>query len=122
MPLAEGGGTKMQPTNRNSGCLTGVVAAFSRMFLIFAWIARPIAFDAVFGSWIWPCLGFLFLPFTTLMYVILVQGVGRIDGLDYLWLGLAVLLDIASVGAAGASNRNRLPAGVPGSTQGDIAP
>jgi hypothetical protein len=104
------------PTN-NSGCLTGAVAGFSRMFLIFAWIARPIAFDAVFHSWIWPCLGFLFLPFTTLMYVILVQGVGRIGGADYLWLILAVVLDLASVAAAGATNRNRIPAGVPGSTQ-----
>jgi len=105
-----------------SGCLTGAVAGFSRMFLLFAWIGRPIAFDAAFGGWIMPCLGFLFLPFTTLMYLILVQGVGRIGGLDYLWLGLAVVLDIASVGAAGASNRDRLPAGVPGSTAPPAAP
>jgi hypothetical protein len=50
------------------------------------------------------------------MYVLLVQGVGRIQGLDYLWLLLAVLIDVASIGAAGAANRNRTPAGVPGST------
>jgi hypothetical protein len=85
--------------------------------LLFAWLARPAMMDAAFGSFIIPCLGFLFLPFTTLMYVLLIQGVGAIEGLDWLWLFLAVILDLASIGAAGATNRNRIPAGVPGSTQ-----
>ena len=71
--------------------------------------------DRAFGTFILPCLGFLFLPFTTLMYVFLKQGVGTIQGLDWLWLLLAVILDLASIGAAGASNRNRIPAGYPGS-------
>ncbi len=101
--------------NSNSGCLTAVVSSFSRIMLLFVWIARPVMMDATFNSFIMPCLGFLFLPFTTLMYVLLKQGVGTIQGLDWLWLFLAVLLDIASVGAAGASNRNRIPAGYPGS-------
>jgi hypothetical protein len=33
-----------------------------------------------------------------------------------LWLILAVILDIATLGGAGMANRNRIPAGVPGST------
>ena len=101
--------------SNNSGCLTAVVSSFSRIMLLFAWIARPALMDATFGSFIIPCLGFLFLPFTTLMYVFLKQGVGTIQGLDWLWLLLAVILDLASVGAAGAANRNRIPAGYPGS-------
>ena len=32
------------------------------------------------------------------MYVFLKQGVGTIQGLDWLWLFLAVLLDVASIG------------------------
>ena len=102
-------------TNNSSGCLTAVVSSFSRIMLLFAWIARPALMDATFGTFIIPCLGFLFLPFTTLMYVFLVQGVGTIQGLDWLWLFLAVILDLASVGAAGATNRDRIPAGYPGS-------
>jgi hypothetical protein len=51
------------------------------------------------------------------MYVLLSQGIGRIGGIDYLWLILAVVLDLASVAAAGAANRNRIPTGMPGSTQ-----
>ena len=101
--------------SNNSGCLTAFVASFSRIMLLMAWFARPVLMDAAFGSFIIPCLGFLFLPVTTLMYVILIQGVGAIQGLDWLWLFLAVLLDIASIGAAGATNRDRIPTGYPGS-------
>ena len=73
--------------------------------LLFAWLARPAMMNATFSLLIIPCLGFLFLPFTTLMYVLLMQGVGAIQGLDWLWLGLAVVLDVASVAGAGAANR-----------------
>ena len=107
----------MRNNSSGSGCLTAFVSSFSRIMLLFAWIARPNLMDAAFGTVIIPCLGFLFLPFTTLMYVILIQGVGTIQGLDWLWLFLAAVLDIASIGAAGATNRNYIPAGVPGSTQ-----
>ena len=107
----------MRSNNSGSGCLTAFVSSFSRIMLLMAWIARPALMDAAFGSFIIPCLGFLFLPFTTLMYVLLAQGVGTIQGLDWLWLFLAAVLDIASIGAAGATNRNYIPAGVPGSTQ-----
>ena len=113
--LMKGKGIKMR--SNNSGCLTAFVSSFSRIMLLFAWLARPVAMDAAFSSFIIPCLGFLFLPFTTLMYVLLIQGVGSLQGLDWLWLFLAVVLDIASIGAAGASNRNRIPAGYPGSYQ-----
>jgi len=103
--------------SNNSGCLTGFIASFSRIMLIMVWISRPVAWNAAFSTFILPCLGFLVLPFTTLMYVWLIQGVGGIQGLDWLWLALAVVLDIATIGSAGAANRDRIPAGVPGSTQ-----
>ena len=101
--------------SNNSGCLTAFVGTFSRWMLLFYWIARPVQMNVAFNSFIIPCLGFLFLPFTTLMYVFLMQGVGTLQGLDWLWLFLAFLIDVASIGAAGAANRNRIPAGYPGS-------
>ncbi len=101
--------------NSNAGCLTAFVSSFSRIMLLMAWFARPALMDAAFGSFIIPCLGFLFLPFTTLMYVFLLQGVGAIQGLDWLWLFLAVLMDLSTIAASGYSNRNRIPAGYPGS-------
>ena len=101
--------------SNNSGCLTAFVSGFSRIMLLMVWIARPVMMNATFSSFILPCLGFMFLPFTTLVYVFLMQGVGQLQGLDWLWLFLAVVLDIASVAGAGAANRDRIPAGYPGS-------
>jgi hypothetical protein len=53
------------------------------------------------------------------MYVLLVtNGVGTIgglSGLDWLWMALAVVVDLATIGAAGAANRNQIPQGYPGS-------
>jgi len=103
--------------NNNAGCMSALLPAFSRMMLLMYWIARPVQMNLAFSTFILPCLGFMFLPFTTLMYAWLVQGAGGIQGLDWLWLIIAVLLDLASVAGAAAVNRNRIPAGVPGSTQ-----
>jgi len=106
----------MRNTN-NSGCLTAIVSSFSRIMLLMYWIARPVQMNAAFNTFILPCLGFLFLPITTMVYVWLLQGVGNsIQGLDWLWLILAVVMDLATIGGAGYANRNRLPAGVPGAT------
>jgi hypothetical protein len=103
--------------SNNSGCLTAFISSFSRIMLLMVWIARPVMMNQAFSTFIIPCLGFLVLPFTTLMYVVLIQGVGGIQGLDWLWLVLAAILDIGSIGAAGAANRNRIPQGYPGSYQ-----
>jgi hypothetical protein len=46
----------------------------------------------VFQSFLWPLLGWIFLPWTTLAYVIFFP----IGGLDWIWLVLAVLADLAA--------------------------
>lgn len=98
--------------NNNAGCLTAFVSSFSRILLLIEWIARPAQMNLAFNTFIIPCLGFLFLPITTLVYVWLVQGAGNsIQGLDWVWLILALLMDIATLGSAGYANRNRLPGG-----------
>lgn len=105
---------------RNSaGCLNAIVGGFSRILLLMFWISRPVQWASVFGdSWLLPCLGFLFLPFTTLVYAWLMLGnPGGLQGLDWVWLALAVVIDIVSVGSAGYTNRDRIPAGYPGSSQ-----
>lgn len=110
----------MRP-NSGGGCLTAFAVGFSRFFLLFTWLARPVLFNSVFGgSWIIPCLGIMILPFTTLMYAILItNGVGGrvtgLQGLDWLWIALAVAVDVAGAGAAAAANRNQIPQGYPGS-------
>ena len=72
--------------------------------------------DATFSTFILPCLGFMFLPFTTLMYVFLVQGVGTAFRA---WTGCGCSWRSSWTSPASAppghANRNRIPAGYPGS-------
>jgi hypothetical protein len=72
------------------------------------WIARPLVWSAAFnGSFIWPLLGLIFLPWATLMYVLVAPG--GVTGFDWVWVGLGVLADIASYGGGGYGNREHLP-------------
>ena len=95
--------------NNTGGCLTAFTAFFSRMVLLIFWISRPVAWNATFSTAILPCLGFLFLPFTTMVYAWLMQGVGGIQGIDWLWLGLALFSDVATIASAGYANRQAIP-------------
>lgn len=81
-------------------------AIFPRVGTLLIWIARPALFSLAFaGSWLIPVLGIIFLPFTTLMYVILWSpGVG-LTGFDWFWIFLALLIDIASYGGGYYANR-----------------
>jgi hypothetical protein len=75
-------------------------------FLIY-WLLRPAYFQLVFNTWIWPLLGLIFLPWTTLMWVI-VYGSNGIVGFDWLWVGLALVADIATY-TSGAYKRKTIP-------------
>ena len=87
------------------GCLFAIFAGiFPRLGLIIIWIARPARVDAAFDSWIWPLLGLVFLPFATLIYVILWQA-GGLSGWDWFWVVLAGLLDLGHGGSSAASRR-----------------
>jgi hypothetical protein len=92
------------------GCLLVLFAAcFPRIATLFIWLARPGYFEVAFGgSWLWPLLGILFLPFTTLMYVLLWSG-GGLTAWDWLWLVLAVGLDVSHYGSAGYGGRMHFP-------------
>jgi hypothetical protein len=100
----------MRDDRNTAGCLTGAVAFFARFLILMYWLARPVQFNATFSTFILPCLGFLFLPLATLMYLLLSIGqVGGPQGLDWLWIGIAAVLDVLSWGSAGFANRNRMP-------------
>ena len=92
-------------------CLFAMFAAFlPRIADIFIWIARPALFTAAFkGSWLWPVLGIIFLPFTTLFYVLLyTPGVG-LTGWDWFWLVMAVFVDLSHYAQNAYQNRQAIP-------------
>lgn len=74
-----------------------------RIALLLVWIFGDRV-EFAFDSWIWPLLGLFFLPWTTLMYV-LVWGPGGVGGADWILIALGVLLDIATYGARSAKGK-----------------
>jgi hypothetical protein len=69
------------------GCLFALFAGlFPRLALFILWIARPERIDAAFDTFLLPLLGIIFLPFATLMYVLLLYTPGRgLSGWDWFW-------------------------------------
>jgi hypothetical protein len=80
--------------------------------VLIVWIARPERVDAAFSSFLWPLLGIIFLPFATLIYLLLYTPGRGLSGWDWFWVVLAALLDIGHWGAS-ATQRTRSPAGAP---------
>ncbi|HET6791809.1 MAG TPA: hypothetical protein VFI35_09530 [Actinomycetota bacterium] len=91
------------------GCLFVLLAAFApRLLFLIIWIARPGYVDAVFDTFVLPLLGLLFLPFATLMWVLLDAPPAGVEGFDWFWIGFAILMDLSHyVGAV--ANRNQFP-------------
>lgn len=78
-----------------------------RIASVIWWIAYPTRWVGVaFDSAIWPILGILFLPWTTLMYVLVAPG--GVVGWDWLWLGIVFLGDIGMYAGGGYGNRDRV--------------
>jgi len=79
----------------------------------FWWLFQPVRWQAAFSDfviggnlwWIWPVLGIIFLPWTTIMYVIVAPG--GIVSWDWLWLGLMLVADIVSY--TSGAGRRRIP-------------
>lgn len=77
-----------------------------RAGILIWWLIDQARWQLAFDSFIWPLLGFLFLPWTTLMYVIVFPG--GVTGFDWIWMGLAVLADISMYAGGGYGNRGRM--------------
>ena len=83
-----------------------LIAGAPRLVLVFLWILRPERVDQVFGTFLLPILGLFFLPIVTFVYVLIAPD--GIRGLDWLWLGLALMADVGVWAAGGYLNRRRL--------------
>jgi len=90
-------------------CCGLAVLAFlgPRAAILFWWLLRPMYFSDTFTTILWPLVGFLFLPWLTLMYLIVAPG--GISGFDLVFLGLALFFDISSYGGSVYGNKNKLP-------------
>ena len=88
------------------GCLLGLLA---RIGLLVVWLQTPLVKNGFHDGWILPLLGILFLPLTTLSYVVVYAlGNGSVTGATWLWVILGLLFDLGIHGSGVSSNRSRI--------------
>ena len=89
-------------------CLLVLLAFFTpRIVLFLLWLFSSYLTRA-FDTWLWPTLGFFFLPATTIGYAIAQNEFGGLNGLGI----VAVLIGLAvDLGLLGGGARQRKSAG-----------
>jgi hypothetical protein len=87
------------------GCLLALLAAISpRLALVLVWIFTNLV-DRAFEGFLLPLLGLIFLPLTTLVYVLAYRPVTGVSGWGWFFVVLAVLFDLGSYGGGVFSRR-----------------
>jgi hypothetical protein len=88
------------------GCLLALLA---RIGVLVVWLQTSLVKNAFHNGWILPLLGLLFLPITTLAYVVVYAlGSGTVAGAAWLWVVLGLLFDIGLHSSGFSSNRTRV--------------
>lgn len=78
----------------------------ARAALVFVWIFTDDV-DRAFSGFLVPLLGLILVPFTTLVYVLLWQSGRGVHGVEWLWVGLAFILDLGSTAGGEMQRRQR---------------
>ncbi len=92
------------------GCLLVIFAGFfPRAALVGLWLFTDDV-DRAFSGFLIPLLGLLFLPLTTLVYVLFWTSGNGVVGVEWLWVGLAFMLDLGSYGGGSTQRRRRAAA------------
>jgi hypothetical protein len=88
------------------GCLALV---FPRVALFFVWLFGGGYLGRAYEHWLWPLLGFFFLPLTTLVFAFGINSLGapgEMTPLGWLLVALALATDIGLIGG-GSHNARR---------------
>ena len=88
--------------------ITALLLAGPRLAILVWWLFSPLYVNSIFQTWIWPILGWIFLPWSTLMYMAVAPG--GIIGFDWILLGLGIFADMAGY-FGGYTERQRVPYG-----------
>ena len=86
-------------------CLVGCLALITPRFAIFlVWLFSDYLGRA-YETFLWPLLGFLFMPVTTLAYAWAINTNATVSGIYLIVVVVAVLMDLGLIG--GGANKSR---------------
>ena len=88
------------------GCAIAIFGIIGpRALLIFWYVADPARWTSTFNTTFMPVIGFLFLPWTTIMYLLFWAN-GGLSLLGWLAVLLGVVLDLATYGGGVLGTKN----------------
>jgi hypothetical protein len=79
---------------------------FPRLALILVWLFSNFLGRA-YHTILWPLLGFIFMPLTTLAYAWAINSRGSVAGFHLAVVVIAVLIDLGLVGGSASRRRKR---------------
>lgn len=82
-----------------------------RFLNILWWLLRPGVYSLAFPNIIFGFLGVIFLPWTTLMYVLAFPG--GLSGLDWIFIGIGFIADLSSYGGSGYGGKKQMSGSKP---------
>ena len=86
-------------------CLVLTAGFLGPRIALLAWWIFGERVELAFDSWAWPLLGLIFLPWTTLAYVLVWSPVVSVDGAEWIVVALGFLADVLTYTSRAASSR-----------------
>lgn len=83
---------------------------FPRLILFLVWLFGGGWLTQAFEHWLWPLLGFFFVPLTTLTYAFSYNSlgqVGEVPPLGWVLIIIAVLVDFGLLGGGASARKKR---------------
>ena len=87
--------------------LMGIFGAIlPRFVLLVGWVNDSNAWTSLFGAPVWFLFGFLFFPWTTLIYGFVVQN--GMSLINWIFVGAALLIDLGTWGIGAFASRQQV--------------
>jgi hypothetical protein len=86
-------------------CLLAALALLMPRVVIVLLVIFSDWIGAAYNTTVWPLLGFIFFPYTTLAYALAMNAHASVSGLYLVIVVLAVLLDLGAMGGGAATKR-----------------
>jgi len=86
-------------------CFALILGFLGPRVALLAWWIFGDKVDLAFDTWLWPLLGLVFLPWTTLAYVLAWGPLNGVSGAGWLVVALGFAADIATYSSRAAKSR-----------------
>ena len=87
-------------------CLVGCLALFfPRLAIVLVFVFGGDYLGRAYQTNIWPVLGFIFMPLTTLAYAFAINQSGSVSGIYLVLVIIAVLVDLGILGGNAANRK-----------------